>query len=168
MLIFQRVKLRLERVRCKSDPTILSIECNVKFISREVANFNSNFKLLKPINYIGYRFQSFYKHSNNEYRPMLVDLRDEFCESYVKRSIILNVMLKTIGDNINFNKSCPWSPGDYYVKDFNFAIEHMPSLVPEGRYLLNITVNDKSNIIIAYWEVYFRVTNYGILDLSVG
>lgn len=160
--------MRLERVKCKSDATYISIECNVKFISREIANFNSFIKLLKPINYIGYRFQSFFKHSNNEYRPMLVDSRDEFCESYVKRSILFDVVMKTVGENINFNKPCPFNPGDYYVKDFNFAIEHMPSLVPEGRYLLNITVNEKSDKIIAYWEIYFSVKNYGILDLSIG
>ncbi len=144
------------------------MECNVKFISRDIANFNTFWNLLNQTNYIGYRVQTFYKHSNNEYRPMLVDYRGEYCESYVKGSTMISYVLNALGEHINFNKPCPWSPGDYYVKDFNFGIKHVPSLIPEGRYMINITLNTESNIIVAYWQIYARVTNYGTLDLNVG
>lgn len=111
--------------------------------------------------------QSFYKHSNNEYRPMLIDFREDYCKSFLKRSV-LDVILKTVDKYVNFNKPCPWPPGDYYVKDFNFGIKHVPSLVPEGRYLINITLYRQPDVFLYYTSVYFRITNYGILDLKVG
>ncbi len=169
MLLFQGVKLRLERVLCKCDATWCSTVCKVKFISRERAEYNAAAKLHKTLNYIGYHAQTFYKGSNNEYRPMLLDVRDDYCESYVKHSKMLDFLLGLFEEkNFNFNKPCPWYPGDYYIKDFNFNIVHWPSIIPEGRYILNFTFYRGPNLFLGYYQIYFAVTNHGLLDLRVG
>lgn len=169
MFIFQGVKLRLERVLCKCSPTFCSVECKIKFISRERADYNMLMKLLKPLQHIEYHMDTYYKHSNNEYRPMLIVLRDDYCKSYPSRSSLnaLGLLLIAYGNHTNINKPCPWNPGDYYVKDFNLSIKHWPIFVPEGRHKLNFTVYSQA-VFVVYFEVYFEVKNHGILDLRVG
>lgn len=99
---------------------------------------------------------------------MLFDVRDEFCESFGKNNIFLNELMKNIGSHSNFDEPCPWYPGDKYIKDFNFGIEHVPSLVPEGRYLMNVSMNQGPKVVKVFWEIYFEIKNYGILDLRIG
>ncbi len=168
LLTFQGVKLRLERAVCKCDPAWCSTVCNIKFISRETAEYNALVKLYKKLTYIGYRIQTFHKASNNEYRPMLVDLRDDHCDSFAKRAKILDFLIKMLENHSNFNKPCPLYPGDYDIKNFNFSISHWPNFIPEGRYIVNITINREPNILLGYWQTYFYVVNHGILDLRVG
>ncbi len=166
---FQGVKMRLERAVCECDATWCSAVCNIKFISRERAEYNTMVKLHKPLNYFGYRIQTFHKASNNEYRPMLLDVSDDYCESYVKHkhSTILAFSMKMLGNHTNIFKPCPWYPGEYYIQNFNFSIGHWPSFIPEGRYILNFTINKQANI-LGYWQTYFNVVNHGTLDLRVG
>lgn len=103
---------------------------------------------------------------------MLLDVRDEFCDavSGKRKSAILDVILRGLSTHTNLNKPCPMKPGDgeFYIKDFNFGIEHWPSFIPEGRYIMNASLRGESNNFIAYLQIYFEVTNHGILDLRVG
>lgn len=166
---FQGVKLRLERTKCKCAPDSCSVVCSVKFISREIANFNVVVKLLKQVNYLEYHLKSYYKHSNNEYRPMMINFKDEFCKSYRSPLATAHLFLAIIGNATNANKPCPFNTGNYYVKDFNFSIKHWPSsFIPEGRHLINFTVYSQPNTFLANIEVYFEVINHSTLDLRVG
>lgn len=100
---------------------------------------------------------------------MLIDVQDEWCGVYATKrySVIQNVILKALGSHTNINRPCPMNPGVYYIKDYNFRMNDIPSIIP-GRYILNVTVHGQSKKFMAYWAVYFHVTNYGLLDLSVG
>lgn len=101
---------------------------------------------------------------------MLVDVKTEFCEVFAKKqySVLQTLLLKNLGPYSNLNQPCPWNPGPYYVKDFNFGMRHWPSIVPEGRYIMNVTGTGPSNNFLANFQLYFQVMNYGILDLRVG
>lgn len=168
---FQGVKLRLERAECKCVPSLCRIDkCIVKFISRDRADLNIVMALLKPLTYLRYHIRSYYKNSNNEYRPMLLYIKDEFCKSYTNRTAIspVSILLKIVGKYINFNMPCPWPPGTYFIKDFNFNIKDIPSFIPEGRHMLNFTVYFQPDVLLINFKVYFQVTNHGILDLRVG
>lgn len=99
---------------------------------------------------------------------MLINIRDEFCSSYAKNTSIIGVFMKMFGDHINFNKPCPWLPGDYYIKEFNFALKDWPNFIPEGRYILNTTLFTQPDVASANFKIYFEVKNYGILDMRVG
>lgn len=145
-----------------------SIECGVKLKSRYKAEFNTNVKLLKQLDSIQFHMQTFYKHSNNEYRPLFLNARDDYCKSFQTGSALLNLLLRNIKNNINFNKPCPWTPGDYFIKDFNFGMDHLPNLIPDGLYILNTTFYRESNMFLFYAQAYFHVTNRGILDLNMG
>ncbi len=165
------MQLRLERTTCSCEPTTCNVTCNVKFISRTRANFNTMVTLQKPLHSVIFHAKSFYKHSNNEYRPMLLDVQGEFCsaKSGSKKPIFLHLLLNVVENYSNIDQPCPWYPSEYFVKDFNFGIEHIPSMVPEGRYCMNVTLKTgEANRFVANWHIYFRITNYGILDLKVG
>lgn len=169
--ILQGVKLRLERIKCNCAATFCRAECSVKLISREKANISGLMILFKQLHYVEYHMKTFYKHSNNEYRPMLLVLRDDFCRSYGNPSPLtpLNIMLTAFGNTSNLNQPCPWNPGEYYVKKFDFSIKHWPtSFVPEGRYILNFTGFHQPDAFLVYYEIYFEIINRGILDLRVG
>lgn len=163
--------MRWERVKCKCAPEVCRIlKCRVNFISRDRADVNILGTLFKPLSYIRYRLRAYYKHSNNEYRPMHADIRDDYCKSFPNRSSItpLGILLNIVGEHTNMNKPCPWPTGDYYIKDFNFLPKHLPSLIPEGRHMLNFTVYSEQNAVMCNAELYFSVSNYGILDLRIG
>lgn len=114
--------------------------------------------------------KTFYQGSNNEYRSMYINAEEDFCA--VKRdktkSRFVNVMLKNIGLHTNIDRPCPWKPDVYFIKDWNFGMKHAISLVPEGRYFMNLTMMGQSKKYISHWVIYFHVENLGILDLSRG
>ncbi len=102
---------------------------------------------------------------------MFIDVQEEFCatKNGGQKSLFINILLKNVENYSNINQPCPWHPGDYFIKDFNFGIEHIPSIMPEGRYNMKITILvGEANRFVANWNVYCRITNYGILDLNIG
>lgn len=164
------VKLRLERVVCFCNPKYCKwIECNIKFISRQVANLNMIANINRKITAANYTFKLYYKFSNNEYRPILMDLTADYCTKQpgVSALKLMNVLSTMWGNNTNIFQPCPFLPGEYYVKNWNFAASDLPSVVPAGRYLLNVTVRTESNDVFNS-STYFYIANYGILDLNMG
>lgn len=106
---------------------------------------------------------------------MLIDIQEDYCAVAAgkKQSVIQGVIAKILGTHTNMYEACPIRPGEYYIRNFNFAIKHIPSMIPEGRYFMNITLNGRhsnssTNGFIANARVYFHVTNYGTLDLNIG
>lgn len=114
--------------------------------------------------------QSFYKFSNNEYRPMLFKVKDDYCSARpgLASLKLVNVLTKMWGNRTNMFQQCPYLPGEYYVKDFNFDASHLPSVIPAGRYLITSFVRTAFSEWFFNASVYFYVANHGILDLGVG
>ena len=165
------IEVRLERAFCFCNPKYcISSACGVKFISRTIANLNMNFITKRNLTAITYRMRSFYKFSNNEYRPMLIDVTVNYCEA--EQGIFtspLHKYLKTVWINYsNMFQTCPIPPGEYYIKNFNFRSHHLPSIAPAGRYLMNTTIRVQNNDIFINTSVYFYIANHGVLDLDIG
>lgn len=116
-----------------------------------------------------YHMKSFYKFSNNEYRPAFVDLTTDFCGAELGMTSIMHSLLKDAWRNLtNIFRPCPFLCGEYYLKDFNFAAYHLPSIVPAGRYFINTTLRVQSNEFLGYTLIYFYINNHGVLDLEMG
>ncbi|KAJ6636421.1 hypothetical protein Bhyg_15011 [Pseudolycoriella hygida] len=170
----QGIRLRLERVTCICDPkTCVSVTCGVKFVSRTVVTYNTELIVKRNVNRMLFHLKTFLKASNNEYRPMLINVQEELCDSKraeVKPGIVSNVVLNNLKDGVtNFQAKCPVTPGKYFAKDFNFGAKHLPSIFPEGRYLMEVNLSGPtSDKWIVSWKIYFNVKNYGVLDLNVG
>lgn len=129
---------------------------------------NLNFTVLRTLKSITYNVKTYYQFSNNEYRPTLVDITTDYGDNtvYLKPGIhrIIENMMRNYS---NIFTKCPFQPGEYYLKDWNFAAQHLPSVVPAGRYLANITLWVDSNFAY-HTATYFYVANHGILDLNFG
>src|SRR5262249_33099908 len=76
----QGLTARWEKVLCKCNSTICTVKlCKVKAIARNVTNANIALTLKTKISAKKVRVTSYYKFSNNEYRPMLIVGEYDFC-----------------------------------------------------------------------------------------
>lgn len=146
--------------------------CNVKFKSRQVANLNFVATLHRTIPALSFNMKGYYKFSNNEYRPILMDTTVDYCaEQPGTASAALKNFLKSIWRNSSnfFDKAplCPMLRGEFYIKDWNFSASDLPSIMPSGRYLVN-TTGYAPNGSVFNTSMYFLIANYGILDLNMG
>ncbi|KAJ6639771.1 hypothetical protein Bhyg_12518 [Pseudolycoriella hygida] len=170
-LALESVVLRTEKCVCDINPRYGNSTCSTKVKSRNVTNVNASFTLIRKVEDLTYNAKTFYQFSNNEYRPMLIDVTMNFCanEKGIPSSPLHAVMRAIINDYTNFYDSCPFLPGKlYYVKDWNFVASDLPSVVPAGRYMLNFTFFCDRGQYCGNFGVYFRVDNHGILELNVG
>lgn len=144
--------------------------CKVKFISWKVATLNVIGTLKKKITSMKVGMKAFYKFSNNEYRPILVDHTVDYCavKEGLLSSPLYNFFEHVWANKTNLFQPCPLMPGEYYVKDWNFEAAHLPSIVPAGRYIFQSIFRMQSNYVLMNNSVYFYVANYGILDLAMG
>lgn len=111
----------------------------------------------------------YYKFSNNEYRPILMDFSGNVCvKTTASAGIFWNTLKNVLGNNTNILQACPYLPGVYFIKDFNFNASHLPSILPAGRYLIKIDVSTEFSNALHSESVYFYVANYGILDMDMG
>lgn len=113
--------------------------------------------------------RSFYKSSNNEYRPQGVDIRFDFCaaQTGLSSSLMNNLIRNSIRNYSNVVRRCPYPRGDYYLKDWSLDIREIPSLIPTGRFLINSTNYMDNDEFLWYILLYFNVVNRGIQDMSV-
>lgn len=164
------VRVRLERLLCSCGKYCSFKLCRVKFVSREVVTGNVILVTKKKITAWKDYIQTFYKFSNNEYRPMGIHTGYDFCAAQegLLNSVLNRVIMNILSNNTNWNQKCPFQPGEYYVKNLNFHAKHLPSLVPAGRYLANITSHIQGYEWLYNMSVYFSVSNYGIQDMNVG
>lgn len=112
----------------------------------------------------------YYKFSNNEYRPVLMDVTVDHCADQPgsSSSIFVN-LLKTMWYNkTNIFQQCPLSRGEYYIKDWNYSAADLPSVLPAGRYLIKASFRTEFNDLFLNASLYFNVENHGILDLNMG
>lgn len=164
----------MERVGCACGKYCSFAVCKVKFISRHVATLNIVGILKRKVSAFKYTVRSFYKFSNNEYRPMGIQSDVDWCAARAGYFSPLYNAIRNIGINNSnlLNVHCPLQPGDYYVKDLNVNAGHLPSIIPAGRYLINSSSYKDVNMQSKDWmfnvSLYFSVTNYGIQDLNVG
>lgn len=160
----------MERTNCSCNPKYcVFTRCNVKFVSWHNANLNFNFVLKRDLPDVKYSMKTFYKFSNNEYRPVYVDTSIDYCENEKSglESVLQEVLKKAWHNKTNFFAKCPVRTGNYYLNDWNPTATDLPSIVPAGRYLFNTFVfNYKESVLNT--SVYFQVFNYGILDLNMG
>lgn len=166
------VKLRLEKLLCFCNPKFCTIHtCNVKFKSRQVANLNWAATINRNLTYLNYNVKMYYQFSNNEYRPILMDVTVDHCgdEPGSASSTFLK-LLKTMWlnkSNIWFDQ-CPIPLGEYYIRDWNFSAADLPSVIPAGRYLVKGIFRAQFDEVLGSTSLYFNVDNHGILDLNMG
>lgn len=129
------------------------------------------FNLQTEITIVTVIFQTFFKYSNNEYRPFLVKGEVDVCaiqDGYYS-SPLLTFFKNLLGNNSNLlNQKCPYLVGEYYFKEIRFQASNLPSVFPHGQYILNITAYTQNNELVFYTAIYFYVTNYGLQDLTIG
>ncbi|KAJ6640215.1 hypothetical protein Bhyg_12965 [Pseudolycoriella hygida] len=165
------VVLRTEKLVCDINPMYGNIKCSTKTKSRNVTHVNMNLTLSHKVETVTYNIKTFYQFSNNEYRPMLIDSTMDFCKNQkgIEHSPLHAAFKKTLITLMNVYEACPFLPGKvYYIKDWNFVASDLPSLVPAGRYVLKAQFFGGHNEYALTFAIYFRVENYGILDLKVG
>lgn len=160
----------MERIICTCGEYCNFTTCKVKFISRSIATANVIGTLKKPISAMRDSMKSYYKFSNNEYRPMLINYEYDFCDLQegLYDSPLHTVLMKGFANYTNINRKCPFPPGEYYVKGLNLEARHLPSIIPAGRYLVNLTTYVQNHDWLYNISVYFSCTNYGTLDTSLG
>lgn len=119
---------------------------------------------------VKYAMKTYYQFSNNEYRPAYVDVKTDFCASQagLLSSPMQNLLKKMWGNNTNIFTKCPLLPGEYYTKDWNFDANHLPNIMPSGRYLLNTSISVQFDEMLMNSSIYFHIANNGILDLNMG
>lgn len=164
------IRVRLERVICFCDPTYcIYSQCNIKFKSASIASMTLIGTLIKPITTIRYTAQTFYQFSNNEYRPILINVAVDYCgnESGFLQSAMHAFVKAAWGNTTNLFSSCPLQPGEYYIKDWNFDASHLPNVVPAGRYSMKTVVYDSDQFVLNN-SVYFQVSNYGVSAFNMG
>ena len=135
-------KFRLERIVCVCVPSFTDITCNVKFLSRHVAQANGVAILKKEITSAKVTFNTYYKFSNNEYRPSLFETELDLCALQsglyntplftVFKNAILNIssFMDDNGNTTNImDLNCPFPPGTYYLKDWSPDSKLIPSVV---------------------------------------
>lgn len=143
--------------------------CKVKFVSRHVATGSAVLISKKEARAIKFTVKSYYKFSNNEYRPMLINAQFDYCAAQAGfvTSALFTAMMNVFGNNTNINHKCPFPIGEYYVKDVNFRASHLPSLFPTGRYYINLTTHQFTEFLYTAL-IYFSIDNYGIKDWTMG
>lgn len=104
---------------------------------------------------------------------MLIDHSADLCAESVQPDQLLTSslinLLKTIwSNNTNFFRKCPYPPGEYYLKDWNFSASDLPNVIPAGRYMFRDFVQTGDYESIFNTSTYFSVSNYGTLDMNVG
>ena len=116
------MRVRFERITCNCNLELCEMKmCNVKFKSRNVTNLNLVIAIKKELPQLQLTMKSFYKFSNNEYRPMLVNTNYDQCaiQNGNGSSPFYTLLLKILVNTTNFYQKCPFLPGEYYIKDFN-------------------------------------------------
>lgn len=101
---------------------------------------------------------------------MGVDVTSEWCACQAGLVISpFHTLLQHIWANrTNLFRTCPLPPGSYYLKDWNFSSRDLPSILPAGRYLWNVTGHTEFNEWLFNGSIYFYIANYGIMDLNIG
>ncbi len=162
--------MRLERLVCVCGNDCTFKLCKVRFLSRDVATGNVILATKTTITAWNDYMKSYYKFSNNEYRPMLINSGYDFCAAQedLANSPLNNLIINAIKNHTNWNRKCPFPPGEYYVKNLNLQAKHMISMIPAGRYLMNISSYIQSNVWLYNISVYGSVANYGIQDMNIG
>lgn len=72
------------------------------------------------------------------------------------------------GNHTNINRQCPFPAGEYFVKDLNAQVDHLPSIVPSGRYLIKSTAYQQFNDFGYNLSVYVTISNYGTTNIEMG
>lgn len=156
--------VRLERMVCRGGKWSDVKICRVKFLSRNVATANFVGTLKKTATTMRFHFKTLFKFSNNEYRPMLVDSSVNFCQiqAGLYSSPLYTFLLNIMKNQTNLNCKCPIPPGEYYIKNVNFQAHHLPSIIPAGQYIANVTTFIEPDELIHNVLFYFAVVNYGV------
>lgn len=133
-----RVVGRLEKMLCNIKPNYCHWTCKIKAKSRYDASMNTTLTLFRTATAIKYHSKAYYQFSNNEYRPMLLDIRVDYCavEAGSVASVFQNVLKGIWGNRTNLFQHCPLAPGEYYIRDWNFVATDLPSIIPAGRYFI--------------------------------
>lgn len=168
----QGIKIRLERIVCICGNYCTFKICNVKFISRDVANANVKLVLKREGLAYKFTFKTFYQFSNNEYRPILVssNAQIDYCAIQAGKynSPLHTAIMNVLGNHTNINRKCPFPPGEYFVTDLNAQVTHLPNIVPSGRYLINSTAYQQFNDWVYNISIYVTISNYGTTDFGMG
>lgn len=164
------VVVRLEKMLCKIKPKYGSLVCKIKPKSRNDASMSVNVTLIRKLTAMTYHCTGYYQFSNNEYRPMILNVKTDFCaaQSGLLDSLYQNVFTHIWRNKTNIFQNCPIPPGYYYLKDWNFVAADLPNIIPAGRYLVVTDFFANSDELAASTSTYFRVENHGILDMNVG
>lgn len=156
--------VRLQRLICRGGKSLEFKTCSIKFIARNVAAGTSVWLLKKEMSVSTFSLKTYFKFSNNEFRPMGIDSSFEYCgiSNGFYTSPLFNFVKNIIKNYTNIYEKCPVPVGEYYIRNFNFQAQHLPMIVPAGQYLANMSLHIQSNEFLANFLVYFSVTNYGI------
>lgn len=87
-------------------------------------------------------YAMYYKFSNNEYRPFMINVWEDFC-GYMngdKKNLVIGIIYPNIREYTNMNHTCPYKPGLNFVTMYNLSIHDfvLDFIIPSGRYYLEI------------------------------
>lgn len=161
----------MERVMCTCNPKHCTLTmCKMKFISRYLSTFNIAYVTHETIKSLSYQTKLFYQYSNNEFRPILIDMRVKMfsVNNETSKSVLQSLFARIIANHTNIDRPCPLPPGEYYATNVSVGAIHLPSLLPEGRYKIHLSNIGPLEEILSHVTFLFEIKNYGILDLKMG
>ncbi|XP_062124046.1 uncharacterized protein LOC133837340 isoform X2 [Drosophila sulfurigaster albostrigata] len=126
--------------------------CRLRAVSRHKVYLNLNVTLHQPINDIHIKGQLMKKE--NGYKPWLYSVSFNGCQFIRRRN---NPLIKLVWDLFKeystLNHTCPYV-GQQLIKDFYLRSEKLPTPIPTGEYLVQLTwiINKKP---IAATNFYF-------------
>lgn len=129
--------MSFERLQCLSDPRSgASIsKCVTKSIDRDHIRVDLQEQLNSTIKMMFVHYKLYYQFSTNEFRQFAVDVVEDFC-GYMKGNqgnILISKIYPDIIPYTNFNHTCPYTPGSYFLKMSNLSVN---SLAPSLYYCL--------------------------------
>lgn len=166
----QGIAIRLEKVICSSGILFTHTACNIKLKSRDVAEMNIIGLLRKKVSSFIFTIKMFFKFTNNEFRPVFIDTEIDYCaaQAGILNSQVHKMIMNAFANYSNFNRRCPFLPGEYYVKGLNLRPQHLPSMFPVGLYLINSTAHTRHNEWIYNTSIYISIKYHGVNDFSMG
>lgn len=101
------------------------------------------------------------------YKNFLIDITENLCDFHRgnRKSIILDLLKKKIGEKTNIFQPCPLKAQLLYLTNFTLTSIHMPA-IPVGEYRLDLFFTSKTEKdVIVNTQVFATVKAIGAMDL---
>lgn len=148
------------------DTKIQSHYCLAKYISRNNLKVDVHFNISRPLAGTLIHFDFYYKFNGLIYQKFPIDIWEDYCDWMDQKSVkhyLLDWFFQRLFKYSNLQHRCPHI-GYKFVKADNISLDDFfsfeLSLLPSGRYHLDITFTENDRIPMALLQIYFSVSDH--------